>query len=84
MYVIIKENANYYSATINMDSVVDVTIDRGGSRNTEYRLLFIFNCSADGENHYAYEFKTKTKAVEQLTKIQNAIKMKKRYVELQF
>ena len=84
MYVTIKGNSHYYPSIINMDNVVDVTIDSGGSRNTEYRLVFSFNSCPEDETYYAYEFKTKAKALEQLNKIQNGIKRKQRYVELQF
>ena len=84
MYVTIKENSYYYPSIINMDNVVDVTIDRGGSGNTEYRLIFSFNSCPEGETYHAYEFKTKAKALEQLNKIQNGIKRKQRFVDLNF
>jgi hypothetical protein len=84
MYVTIKENSHYYPAIINMDNVVNVTIDRGGSGSTEYRLVFLFSSSPDGETYHVYEFKTKTKALEQLNKIQNGIKRKQRFVDLNF
>lgn len=86
MYVTIKENGNYYPSIINMDNVVNVTIDRNGSENTEYRLVFVFNSCPEGETYhaYGYEFKTKAKALEQFNKIQNGIKQKQRFVDLKF
>ena len=84
MYVTIKENNSYYPSIINMDNVVEVTIDRRGCENTEYRLIFYFNSCPEGETYNAYEFKTKAKAFEQLNKIQNGIKRKQRFVDLKF
>lgn len=84
MYVTIKENSNYYPSIINMDNVVDVTIDMDGSEIREYRLVFHFNSCPEGKTYDAYEFKTKTKALEQLNKIQNGIKQKQRFVDLKF
>lgn len=84
MHVTIKENSNYYPSIINMDNVVDVTIDRLGSGNTEYRLVFHCNFCPEDETYNAYEFKTKAKALEQLNKIQNGIKRKQRFVDLNF
>ena len=87
MYVTIKENNNYYPSIINMDNVVDVTIDKGGSENTKYRLVFLFNSCQEGGTYHTYktyEFKTKGKAFEQFNKIQNGIKRKQRFVDLKF
>ena len=84
MYVTIKENSNYYPSIINMDNVDEVTIDMDGSGNTKYRLVFLFNSCPEGETSHAYEFKTKAKALEQFNKIQNGIKRKQRFVDLNF
>jgi hypothetical protein len=80
MYVIIKENSDYYPSIINMDNVTDVTIDENGSSTKEYRLLFSY-CT---DTHDSFYFENESKAAEQLMKIQNAIKKKQRYVELKF
>lgn len=84
MYVTIKENSNYYPSIINMDNVVNVTIDMDGSEIREYRLVFHFNSCPECETYNAYEFKTKAEVLEQFNKIQNGIKKKQRFVDLKF